>query len=206
MVQKFLKKAGIAGVLNKDPAAVSRYKLPPADAYSVGRNGTEEPLWSYATIAQWVHEHNLFVVPDSLKPYLRPGSSTMQKNLFFPFQEDKLYQLRLYASGYAFQRGSRDDPNKYDFHDDNMGRILCNVYALSPADAIFDATGDTPAQRTARIALEYVTAYNAGRALAGREAIPAESLVQSLPLSMSLAADDHEIEEVISAVEALLNS
>lgn len=206
MVQRYLKKSGIAAVLNKDPAAVQRYKLPDPDAYSVGKNGKEEPQWLYSTIAQWVDEHSLFVVPETLKPYLREGNTTMQKNLIFPFQEDKLYQLRLYANGYAFQRGSRDLPNDHDFHDDNFGRILCNVYALSPMEAIFDPTEDTPAQRTARVALEYAKAYNAGRAQSGLAPIPPETLITTVPWSMSVAADNKEIQEVVEEIESMLNA
>ena len=166
MAHRYLKKAGIAGVLGKDPAAVTRYNLPSPDAYSVGRSGSEEPLWLQSTIAWWVQGHSLFTVPESLKPYLRNGNDKMQQ-LIAPFQEDKLYQLKLYASGYAFERGSRDRPNDFDFYDDNFGRILCSVYALSPAETIFDSTGDSPARRTARVALSYATAYNAARATVG---------------------------------------
>lgn len=202
MAHRYLKKAGIAGVLGKDPAAVTRYNLPNPDAYSVGRNGSEEPLWLQSTIARWVQGHHLFTVPESLKPYLRNGNDTMQQ-LVEPFQEDKLYQLKLYATGYAFQKGSRSRPSDFDFYDNILGRILCNVYALSPAEAIFDSTVDSPARRTARVALSYARAYNAGRATVGLEPISTERLILAVPSSMNIAAEDEESNEVVEEIKKL---
>lgn len=128
------------------------------------------------------------------------------QNLIYPFQEDKLYQLRLYATGYGLMAGSRSMVNEYDFNDDNFGRILCNVYALSPMEAVFDSHEDSPAKRTARVALEYARAYNLGRKQTDNEPLPFNKLLLSVPIAMGIAAEDGEISGVIQELEAFHES
>lgn len=199
MVSHYLKKAGIAARLNKDPAAVARYSLPAPDAYSEGKGKRQEPLWSHKTIANWAKK-NSRLKADGLKEYESAGSAMME-NLVYPFQTDKLYQLRLYASGYGFQSGCRATAGDNDFIDDNFGRILCNVYALSPTEAIFDSNHDNPARRTARVVLEYARAHNAGRRAQGKETLGYEKMFFSLPMAMSIAADNKEIDAVCAELK-----
>lgn len=49
-----INKAGIAYLLEKDPAAVTRYELPEPDAEILGNGGKTAPVWKAKTIQQWV--------------------------------------------------------------------------------------------------------------------------------------------------------
>ncbi len=121
----------------------------------------------------------------------------MTTPLQFPFAEDKLYQLKLFAMGRGYDRGRRDNPLDIDFHEDDLGRILCNVYALAEGPYLFDSRQENTARCTARVALEYARAYNAGRLSNGNKTLSFDALVKSVPMSMSIAASAEEYEAVL---------
>lgn len=112
-------------------------------------------------------------------------------------EDDKLYVLKLYAMGQGYEHGRRRNPLDIDFHDDEFGRFLCNAYALSPSNYLFDTHQDQPARRTARIALEYARAYNAGQISAGNPTLHLDALIKSIPMSMSIAASPEQYETVL---------